>query len=491
MYLGVKQFRHMLEGRSFTIFTDHKPLIFSFCQKNNKATPRQVRQLDFIGQFTTDIQYITGKDNIPADFLSRIESIGFPNSIDYDKLQEHQEADEQLKHLLESNTNTDLKLKRLKYGSGTSFIYCDTSTNNIRPYIPLHFRNTIFKSVHGLAHPGQRATSKMVTERFVWPGVKKDCARWTRQCIQCQRAKITRHTKSPIKHFDLPDTRFQQVHIDIIGPLPQIKGNTYCLTCIDRYTSWPEVYPMPDIKAETFYSGWVARFGAPEKIVTNQGRQFESRLFAALTNLLGIKRIRTTPYHPQTNGKIERFHRTLKQSIKAHAKSDWIAVLPPVLLGLRCAMRDNKISAAYLVYGTSLRIPGEFFTSNTNTPPDEDTFILQLKRKFEHIRPVEVTHKSTQNTFVSPELPKASHVFIRFDAVKKPLQMPYDGPFEVLQRMDKFYKVDVRGKPTTISIDRLKPAFLAYENDTQHDHPYAMEVCSETKTKKRTVSFQI
>lgn len=494
MYLGVKQFRHLLEGRPFTIFTDHKPLIFSFCQKNNKATPRQVRQLDFIGQFTTDIQYIIGKNNIPADFLSRIEAVEFPGSIDYNKLQEHQEADEQLKHLLESDSTTSLKLKKLKYGSGTSFIYCDTSTNNVRPYIPINFRRAIFKSVHELAHPGQKGTTKMVAERFVWPGVKKDCAKWAKQCIQCQQAKISRHTKSPVQHFDIPDARFQQVHIDIIGPLPPVKGNTYCLTCIDRYTSWPEVYPIPDIKAETiaetFYSGWVARFGAPEKIVTDQGRQFESKLFASLTNLLGICRIRTTPYHPQSNGKIERFHRTLKQSIKAHAKSDWVAVLTPVLLGLRCAIKDTNVSAAYLVYGTSLRIPGEFFTSNIDTP-DEDTFVSHLKQKFEKIKPVQVSHKSTRSTFVSTELQKTSHVFVRFDAVKKPLQMPYDGPFMVLERMDKYYKVDIKGKPTVISIDRLKPAFMAYEDDTQHDHSYAMEVVNQNKKSKLTVSFQI
>jgi len=119
MYLDVKQFRHMLEGRSFTIFTDDKPLIFSFCQKNNKAAPRQVHQLDFIGQFTTDIQYIIGKSNIPADFLSRIEVVEFPGSIDNNKLQEHQEADEKLKLLLKADSTTSLKLKELIYESLT------------------------------------------------------------------------------------------------------------------------------------------------------------------------------------------------------------------------------------------------------------------------------------------------------------------------------------------------------------------------------------
>lgn len=71
MYESVKYFRHMLEGRSFIIYTDHKPLIFAFKQKESKASPRQAMQLDFIGQFTTDIRHITGTENIAADAQDR------------------------------------------------------------------------------------------------------------------------------------------------------------------------------------------------------------------------------------------------------------------------------------------------------------------------------------------------------------------------------------------------------------------------------------
>lgn len=116
----------------------------------------------------------------------------------------------------------------------------------------------------------------MVTQRFVWPGIKKDCPQWTKQSNKCHCAKFTRHTKSPLQQFELPHARFQQVHIDLIGPLPPSKSNSYCLTCIDRYTSWPEVFPIPDMKsdtvAEVFFSSWIARFGVPEKIITDQGR---------------------------------------------------------------------------------------------------------------------------------------------------------------------------------------------------------------------------
>lgn len=272
----------------------------------------------------------------------------------------------------------------------------------------------------------------------------------------------------------------------------------YCLTCIDSYTSWPEVFPIPDIKtdtiAEVFYSGWVARFGVPNKIITDQGRQFKSSLITSLTNLLGIHRARTTPYHPQTNGKIERFHRTLKQSIKAHDRSDWTTILPTILLGLRCVLKDSNVSPAYLVYGTSIRMPGEFFTNSEYPRTDTNTFITHLKQKFEQIRPIKTDHKSKRTTFIIPELNTATHVFVRHDAIRKPLQKPYDGPYPVLRRTDKYHEVDIKGKPTNISLDRLKPAFLANEDNIQHDHSYSSNKITENKTttnNPKIVSFNV
>lgn len=74
-YASVRHFRHRLEGRQFILFTDHRPLTFAFVQKNESASPRRVRYLDFIGQFSTNIQHISGKENVVADALSRINEV--------------------------------------------------------------------------------------------------------------------------------------------------------------------------------------------------------------------------------------------------------------------------------------------------------------------------------------------------------------------------------------------------------------------------------
>lgn len=114
---------------------------------------------------------------------------------------------------------------------------------------------------------------------------------------------------------------------------------------IDRYSRWPEAVPLPDMQAETvakaFCEGWISRFGAPETITTDQGRQFESELFMELTRLLGALWVRTTAYHPEANGLIERFHRTLKTSLTCVDPKRWCEKLSLVLLGLRTAIRED------------------------------------------------------------------------------------------------------------------------------------------------------
>jgi len=102
---------------------------------------------------------------------------------------------------------------------------------------------------------------------------------------------------------------------------------------IDRKTRWPEAVPISSISAENvakhFINSWIARYGVPSQVITDQGRQFESNLFQALAKRLGFKHIHTTPYHPQSNGLVEHFHRTLKTSLRCLGiSSNWNDSLP-------------------------------------------------------------------------------------------------------------------------------------------------------------------
>ncbi|GBL72547.1 hypothetical protein AVEN_127822-1 [Araneus ventricosus] len=149
--------------------------------------------------------------------------------------------------------------------------------------------------------------------------------------------------------------------------------------------------------------------------------------------------------------------------VKYYANSSWLEVLPTVLLGMRaCLKEDIGASPAEMVYGQCLRLPGECFrnTASFRQMLSEDTFLQRLRLYTRWLRPVPTSHHSSRTFFVHPDLRTSSHVFVRCDTVRKPLEQPYRGPFKVISRNDKFFKISINKRQSTVSIDRLKPAYV-------------------------------
>lgn len=477
IFESVKHFRFMLEGRKFSILTDHKPITYALLQRSDKASPRQVRQLNFIAQFSTDIAHVTGNENLVADVLSRIDAFRLPTDIDLDELSAEQNGDPELQQLLDSTT-TSLKLRKLTHGPSHTQIYCDVSAEAIRPYVPVALRRRLFDVFHGLSHPSGKVTDRLIRQRFAWPHMHRQIASWARNCEACQSSKISRHVHLKPAQIVAPDGRFDHVHIDLIGPLPVCQGMRYCVTFIDRFSKWPEAVPIADMTAQTvaraFFNNWVSRFGTPKVITTDQGSQFESTLFEALLQLTGCERIRTTAYHPAANGLVERWHRSLKSAICCRNSDNWVDVLPTVLLGLRTAVKtDVDASPAEFLYGTTLRVPGEFFTID-NFEPDPHYFIEEFREIMREFKPAPTVHHGTRKLFKFKELESCSHVYLRQDAVKRPLEKPYQGPYKVLERTsDRVYKIDRNGKPTEVSVERLKPMHYVVDHLTNSSEIHA------------------
>ena len=181
IFLSIKYFKHLLEDREFKNYTDHKPLTFAFSQKQEKCSPRQVRQLQFILQFTTEIEHIPSTENI-------IEIDSIKKKIDFDNVATMQQNDQECQ-------NFSKKLKRIQTQAG-NFILCDCATETIRPFIPAESRFDVFQQLHNLSHPGIKATIKMIKKKFVWPHMDKQIKEWTRSCLPSQKNYLIQHTKS-------------------------------------------------------------------------------------------------------------------------------------------------------------------------------------------------------------------------------------------------------------------------------------------------------
>jgi Integrase zinc binding domain/RNase H-like domain found in reverse transcriptase len=314
VYSSLIHFRHLLEGRHFTVFSDHKPLACALERVSELRSDRQRRQLSFIAEFVSKIRYVAGKENTVADTLSRpaaAASVSSPSSSPPSSsppsssspsssppscstpsfsppslgsgervaavdsaagappappvtVAEIAAAQPSCADCASAPQSSVLRVQRMVVDGQELLV--DTSSGVIRPLIPAVLRRRLFDAVHGLVHPGIRATTRLISSRFLWPGLAKDVTAWCRDCASCQAAKVTVQHKAAVVNFPNTTCRFSQVHVDLVGPLPAaVNGFAYIFTAVDRATRWLEAFPLRGITAadcaDAFIGGWVSRFG--------------------------------------------------------------------------------------------------------------------------------------------------------------------------------------------------------------------------------------
>ena len=168
---------------------------------------------------------------------------------------------------------------------------------------------------------GGKLTFKTASKRFLWPGMRKDISNWARECMDCQASKVNRHQHPEISKIPLPVRRFSHLHLDLVGPLQSSSGCRHLLTILDRTTRFPHAVPLSDISTESVWSAfllqWIAVFGFPTTVITHRGTQFTGGLWQRLCQKYQIQHVTTSSYHPSANGLVERFHRRLKDALRA------------------------------------------------------------------------------------------------------------------------------------------------------------------------------
>ena len=188
----------------------------------------------------------------------------------------------------------------------------------------------------------------------------------------------------------------ERIAIDVLGPLPTTEGgNKYILIIADYFTKWVEAFPLPNQEARTvadkLVNEVVCRFGIPLIIHTDQGRNFESALFAEICQLLDIKKTRTTPYHPQSDGMVERFNRTLEMQLSKFAdynQKDWDVHIPFLLMAYRSAVHDTSgCTPAKLMLGRDLKMPIDLIFGRPEEEPSKTVteYANSMQEKVEQV----------------------------------------------------------------------------------------------------------
>ena len=215
-------------------------------------------------------------------------------------------------------------------------------------------------------HMGVAKTLEKLQQRFYWVKQRSTVEEWCKKCNVCNsRKSLPKKRCAPLQPIQIDDP-LKCVAMDILGPLPTTaRGNKYVLAVGDYFTKWTEAYPMTDSEATTvarlLVNEFICRFGVPEQLLTDQGRNFESTLIKQICQLLGIRKTRTTPYHPQSDGMVERFNRTLLSMLSVaveESEGDWDLKIPTIMFAYRSSVHESTGESPFcLMFGCEAPLP--------------------------------------------------------------------------------------------------------------------------------------
>ncbi len=211
--------------------------------------------------------------------------------------------------------------------------------------VPRTKTETVLELAHShpmAGHLGPANTIQRIRDRFHWPGMDAEVKRFCQACPTCQVKSPKKPPPSPLIPLPIIEVPFERIGMDLVGPLPKsARGHEHILVIVDYATRYPEAIPLRKVTAKAIAQELFllsSRVSIPAEILTDQGTPFMSRLMADLCRLLKVKQLRTTVYHPQADGLVERFNQTLKQMLRRVAtedKRDWDVMISYVLFGIR------------------------------------------------------------------------------------------------------------------------------------------------------------
>jgi len=439
---ALTEWRHFLihSPEVIEINSDHNNL--KFFRTNQLLKPRHARWAEFLSQFQFVIKHIKGADNVVADCLSRNPSFEGPSPLnqeallneelfeanaleesgeeedgsersdesDAESVPEAEDLDHDFpvdigKYLNSENNAWECKVHSFKtYKNliknftvmGDKIYYSDRSGWK-RLYLPIgEQRIKAFRRFHDdIGHLAPDSILELVKRRYYWPKMEKDVRELAKSCPKCELARGRGPSqpvqKPPIRPIPPAAVPFERIGLDFMPELTRTKkGNRNIITCIDYATRWVIVEAVPDITTERvlafLYSKVITQYGAPFEIITDRGSQFTSNAFDEFMNMYAIKHLLTSPYHPQTNGMVERMHQMVKHGITTMSEARpnrWDEFLDQTIFGIRTRTHATvKESPFFLLYGYHPRFPGDLEPIRQVSEPMDDQELRKARERY-------------------------------------------------------------------------------------------------------------
>ena len=364
------------------------------------------------------------------------------------------------------------------FGKGGYVITVCTGEVTIRaPEIRLEIIRECHDSTVG-GHKGETKTYARIRERYYWNGMRDEVRKYVHSCESCQRKKLVRiKTKFPMQITDTSSRTFEKVQMDLVGPLPTTEsGNVYMLTWQDCLSKYSGAIPLKIIDAShiavAFAENFICIFGCPETIQTDQGSQFMSRIMTAFATLFKIRQYRSSAYHPQSLGALERSHHTFVEYLRHYCeKSNWDQWLPFALFSFNTSVHESTgMTPHEIVFGRKVRFPSEF--AEEKIPLTYVQFVDNLLNRMIETESLVVARLEAAKTrckkyydrkLNEQKFEPDQYVYLLVEARNK-LEDHYEGPYKIIEVIkDVNLKIQISSRETrVVHVNRVKHAFLRY-----------------------------
>ena len=544
---SITKCQEYLKGTRFTIHTDHKPLLWlAKGAKKGDCSSRVFRWSFLLMPYQFDIVHVSGRKNVIADTLSRVEH---EEKTEKTEIKEQREAVNSIYTIVEDKFKGDAFLEIAKLTLRKEELTGDLNKpvfapvrnsvkrniNNLvleddilmfrdpklndkqnkkkRFYIPVEKRESILFTCHdspAAGHLGIQATINRIKPLAWWPGLTEDITSYINNCGICQRNKWRRTIGTEIHPLTVC-APFERLHLDLMGPMPVSENeNKWIMNCVDSGTKFMISTGIKNKKAETVAKAIVEevilKYGTPISIVSDQGKEFVNTLNEKLRNFLGISARTTSPYHPASNGQVERYNGTLTQilrTITEPGQKNWDECLKFANWAFNTAKQSGRrYSPFFLMFG---REPRSILDVQIGTIPEKMSrmeWFERLRLARESSAALEGKVKSSWKEKREPvklkgktNLKEGDKVLVQFKTTPKglvrKLQAKQQGPYIVKKIEENSAILENCKEKEDVITRNLSQLVIFKGNDKEGDHEYEVEKILDEKEEGNKKFFKI